>query len=224
MKPRSWTAAAMSALLGMGAIGLVAVPAVASEGHAHANAAAQKGAKPTPAAFDQAVRKLWEDHITWTRLFIVSASAGLPDLDATTTRLLQNQEDIGDAIKPFYGDEAGSQLTALLREHILTAADLLNAAKAGDSSAVDAATTTWYANADDIAAFLAAANPKYWPEADVKAMMHEHLDLTLQEAVAHLEGRYADDVAAYDRVHEAILQMADMIADGIVKQFPRQFA
>ena len=84
MKPHGWTAAAMSALLGMGTIGLAAVPAAAADGHAHVHATAQKEAKPTPAAFDQAVRKLWEDHITWTRLFIVSASAGLPDLDATT--------------------------------------------------------------------------------------------------------------------------------------------
>ncbi|HEX5097168.1 MAG TPA: hypothetical protein VFX21_14175, partial [Acidimicrobiia bacterium] len=135
------------------------------------------------AQFDRDMRKLWEDHITWTRLFIVSASADLPDLQATTDRLLRNQTDIGDAIKPFYGDAAGNQLTALLRTHILTAADIVAAAKAGDDAAVDEATTAWYANADDIAAFLSQANPKQWPFAEMRTMMRDHLDLTLAEAV-----------------------------------------
>src|SRR5262245_8661468 len=87
---------------------------------------------PQRLAFHDDMRKLWEDHITWTRLFIVSFAAGLPDTDPTAQRLLQNQTDLGNAIKPFYGDAAGNQLTALLHDHILIAADLLTAAKAGD--------------------------------------------------------------------------------------------
>ncbi len=156
-------------------------------------------------------------------MFIVSASADLPDLQATTDRLLRNQTDIGDAIKPFYGDAAGNQLTALLRTHILTAADIVAAAKAGDDAAVDEATTAWYANADDIAAFLSQANPKQWPSAEMRTMMRDHLDLTLAEAVAHLQGRYTDDVAAYDQVHDEILAMADMLSSGIERQFPSHF-
>jgi len=80
-------------------------------------------------AFQAAMRKLWEDHITWTRLFIVSAAADLPDKGPTTNRLLQNQVDIGNAIKPYYGDAAGEKLTVLLKEHITTAAELVAAAK-----------------------------------------------------------------------------------------------
>jgi hypothetical protein len=82
------------------------------------------------------MRKLWEDHVTWTRLYIVSVAAGLPDKDATAQRLLQNQVDIGNPIKPFYGDDAGNKLTALLKEHIMGAVDLLAAAKAGDQPKV----------------------------------------------------------------------------------------
>ena len=52
------------------------------------------------AAFHDAMRKLWEDHITWTRVFIISASGDLPDKATATDRLLQNQVDIGNAIKP----------------------------------------------------------------------------------------------------------------------------
>ena len=194
---------------------------------AAAPAAPHHGATGTRAAFHDAMRKLWEDHITWTRGFIVSAAtqdAGLADLQPTVDRLLANQPDLGNAIKPFYGDAAGDRLTALLREHIVIAADLVGAAKAGDADATQDASDRWYANADEIADFLSAANPKHWPQAEMRSMMRSHLDLTLAEAVARLQGRYADDIAAYEQVHLEILEMADMLSDGIVAQFPGAFA
>ena len=175
------------------------------------------------ADFRNAMRKLWEDHITWTRLFLVSAVADLPDKGPTTQRLLQNQADIGNAIKSFYGDAAGDKLTALLKEHIVTAADLVAAAKANEAAKMEDAKKRWYANADEIAAFLSGANPKNWPLADLKSMLHEHLDLTTGEVVARLKGDWAADIAAYDKIHEQILNMADVLSTGIIKQFPKKF-
>lgn len=175
-------------------------------------------------ALGSSMRKLWEDHVTWTRLFIISAEAGSPDTDATAKRLLQNQVDIGDAIKPLYGDAAGTQLTALLRAHILTAGDLIAAAKAGDTAKVATTKARWYTNADQIADFLAKANPTNWPAGEMRQMMREHLDDTLAEAVDHLKGNFAADVADYDKVHVQILSMADMLTAGIVAQFPKQFS
>jgi hypothetical protein len=166
------------------------------------------------------MRKLWEDHITWTRLFMVSALADLPDKAATTERLLQNQTDIGNAIKPFYGDAAGSKLTTLLEEHILIAADIVGAAKANESAKLDAAKARWSANADEIAAFLSGANPKHWPAADMKSMMRDHLQATTVELEARLKKDWKADVAAYEKVHSQILKMADMLSEGIIKQFP----
>jgi hypothetical protein len=174
-------------------------------------------------SFRNDMRQLWEDHIVWTRLAIISLADGLPDQDATVARLLQNQADIGDAVKPFYGDGAGEQLTALLHEHITIAAELVLAAKAGDAAAVDDASARWYANADEIAALLNSANPDAWPLDHMQAMMGEHLDLTLAEAVARLSGDYAADVAAYDAIHGQILEMADMLSLGIINQFPKRF-
>ena len=205
------------ALLGFGAAAL-------GNPQAHADA---HNAGATRTAFHDAMRVLWEDHIVWTRQFIVSAATekkNLPDTGPTVDRLLANQTHIGNAIKPFYGDAAGDALTKLLREHILTAADIIAAAKAGDDAAVDTAVTAWYANADAIATFLSEANPQNWPLDEMKAHMKSHLDLTLEEAVARLEGRYADDIAAYDKVHADILEMADMLSDGIIAQFPSSFA
>jgi hypothetical protein len=65
-----------------------------------------------------AERKLWIDHVGWTRNFIVSDLAALPDKEILLQRLLKNQDDIGASIKPYYGDESGNKLTKLLREHI----------------------------------------------------------------------------------------------------------
>lgn len=180
-----------------------------------------KGSKE--AALHDSMRKLWEDHIVWTRAFIISAVAGSPDKDAATQRLLQNQVDIGNAIKPFYGNAAGDQLTALLKDHIVIAADVVTAAKANDKPKLDDANKRWFANADQIAAFLSKANPKNWPEADMRTMMHDHLRLTTNEAVARIQGDWAADVKAYDAVHEQILHMADGLSMGIVKQFPDKF-
>jgi hypothetical protein len=173
-------------------------------------------------AFHDAMRKLWEDHITWTRVFIISAAGDLPDKATATDRLLQNQVDIGNAIKPYYGDAAGNKLTTLLKEHITTAAEIVAAAKAGDKSKQDDATKRWYANADQIADFLSGANPKNWPQAEMRSMMHDHLDLTTKEVVARLHGDWAGDVAAYDSVHQQILNMAGL-SMGIINQFPKKF-
>jgi hypothetical protein len=173
--------------------------------------------------FRNDMRQLWEDHIVWTRLFIVSSAADLPDAGPTTDRLLANQAHIGNAIKPFYGDAAGDQLAALLREHILGAAAVLSAAKAGETAAFEAARDAWYVNGEQIAAFLTAANPENWPADETGHHMRMHLDLTLAEAADRLAGNFNQDISDYDAVHQAILEMADFLSLGIIHQFPQQF-
>jgi hypothetical protein len=173
--------------------------------------------------FQDAMRKLWEDHIQWTRNYIISVAADLPDTDLVAERLLQNQDDVGNAIRPIYGNEAGDQLTQLLRDHIMGAVDILTAAKAGDTAGMDAAVGAWRTNADDIATFLNSANPDNWPLEELKAQMQMHLDLTLEEAQARLGGDFEADIAAYDQVHEHILGLADILSDGIIAQFPDMF-
>jgi hypothetical protein len=164
--------------------------------------------------FRRDMRALWEDHITWTRLFIVSAVDGLGDIDATAARLLRNQTEIGDAIKPFFGEAAGSRLTELLNDHILTAGDLIAAAKKGDDEAVAKHSKAWYRNGDDIADFLADAG--IGSRGELRSMMKGHLDTTLDQAVARLSGDYEAEIAAYDEVRSHIHHMSDALADGIL--------
>jgi hypothetical protein len=174
-------------------------------------------------ALRQNMRKLWEDHVTWTRLAIISLTSGSPDTEATVGRLLRNQDDVGDAIEPFYGKAAGEALARELRSHILIAADVIAAAKAGDQAALADAQARWTANADGIAARLSSVNPRHWKLATMKRELHMHLALTTDEAVARLGGDWAGDVAAYDKVHVHMLHLADLLSEGLVEQFPRRF-
>jgi hypothetical protein len=198
-----------------------------SAGHADRASTSAMAAGPKlsakAVAFRSAMDKLWEDHITWTRMVIVDFAAGLPDLPTAEARLLRNQADIGNAIKAYYGRAAGNKLTGLLRTHILEAVPVLHAAKAGDDAKLTEALATWNANATQIAAFLSKANPRNWPLGMMRTMMKQHLALTTKEAAARLQGNWAADVAAYDQVHAEILQMAAMLSDGIIRQFPRRF-
>src|SRR3954452_20643700 len=193
--------------------------AVAADHH-HA---ATPAATARQQALHDGMRKLWEDHITWTRLAIVTFAAGDKDLQATETRLLRNQTDIGNAIKPYYGAKAGRQLTALLKDHITGAVALLVAAKNGDNAAIAKAKAAWYANGNQIADFLAKANPHNWPRKTMRPMMKEHLDVTLKEAVDELTGKYAASVRDYESIHHHILAMADGLSNGIIRQFPARF-
>jgi hypothetical protein len=195
------------------------------DAHAHGNAPQHTEAPValTPAALRSELRVLWEDHIVWTRLAIISLTTGSPDTQATVARLLKNQADIGNAVKPFYGKSAGNTLTAELRKHILIAADVVAAAKAGDQAKLADAQARWRQNADDVARVLNSVNPRFWKLSAMKAEMYKHLALTTQEAVARLQGNWSADVAAYDRIHHHILHMSDLLADGLVKQFPKRF-
>jgi len=206
-------------------LALVAAAAIAAPG-ATASAAPAHAAAPAHikvANLEAQMRVLWEDHIMWTRMVIADFAAGSLSLHASEARLLRNQTDIGNAIKPFYGAAAGNALTQLLRTHILEAVPVLAAAKAGDRAKLAAAQKTWKANATSIAAFLSHANPENWPLPEMRAMMLTHLDLTTREAAARLQGKWAQDVAAYDAVHREILAMSDMLSMGIVSQFPERF-
>jgi hypothetical protein len=197
-------------------------------------AVAQNAATPAPQAgataaqspadtLHQNMRKLWTDHVVWTREFIIAATENPPDVKAVTDRLMKNQEDIGSAVGTVYGDAAGQKLTTLLKEHIAIAADLVKAAKAKDTAKQTQADQKWHKNAQDIADFLSQANPN-WPKATLMDLLNMHLSTTADEVNARLKKDWDADVKAFDAVYSHILKMSDALSDGIVKQFPQKFA
>lgn len=168
------------------------------------------------------LRRLWADHAIWTRQYIVAFAGDTPDAGPAANRLLKNQEHIGAAIVPFYGEPAGAKLTDLLKQHIMIAVDLLKAAKAGDDVAFQREDQRWSRNAEDLATLLSGANPN-WPKNDVLDLLNVHLKLTKDEAVARLTGKWDDDVVAFDDIFTEIMTVSDTLADGIMKQFPDRF-
>ncbi len=169
-------------------------------------------------------RKLWEDHITWTRMVIIGVFDSLPGSDHYVSRLLQNYEDMEDALAPYYGEDAAEEFGELLKEHLTIAAEILGAAKAGDSERVDRLVESWRENADALATQMNEMNPSHWSLDETRAMWREHLDVTLVEATTHLAGDFAGELASWERVHDGALMMADLFSHGVIRQFPRSFA
>jgi len=183
----------------------------------------EKVALKSPADdFKATMRQLWEEHIMWTRNVIICLVDDAPGGSQAVARLLKNQDDLGNAIKTYYGETAGKKLTALLYPHIRISAEVIKAAKAGNNAALADANKRWYANADEISTFLSKANPN-WQLEELKIMMNGHLKLTTEEAVVRINKNYDADIRAFDAAHIAILKMADMLSEGIVKQFPEKF-
>ena len=205
--------------------GIVAL-LLASSGSSANQSRAASGAPLASAkarAFHDHMRRLWEDHGAWTHMVIVSFVGNLPNLAAEEHVLLHNQVEIGNAVKPYYGKAAGHKLTVLLKEHILGAVKVLEAAKSGSASKLKKAERAWFANGREIADFLHSANPRFIPRKAAREMMRTHLEQVIQQATDELEGHYRASARDYKPYITHILMMADTISSGIVKQFPGRF-
>lgn len=166
--------------------------------------------------------KTMEQHTVWTRATIVSLVFDLPDASFVTNRLLQNPVDFGNLFSIYYGDRAGTKLSDLLRDHLVIAAELVKAAKAGDNEAAVEIEKRWYTNGDQIAAFLGSIN-LYWSEEVWRRMIRMHLDLVKTEAVTLITGNYQEEGSIYDQLETQALEMADVMTQGIIRQFPARF-
>jgi hypothetical protein len=177
--------------------------------------------KTSRLAYHDEWRKLWEDHITWTRVVIIGILDGRPGTNVYVDRLLQNYEDMEDALAPYYGDEA-EVLGDLIKDHLVIAAQILQALH-NTGQPPQALIDSWYANGNAIAVQMNKMNPQFWPLEETEQMWVEHLDATLEEATDHFTGNFAGEVAAYDKVHDLALEMADFFSNGVIKQFPSNF-
>jgi hypothetical protein len=163
-------------------------------------------------------RRLWTEHVLWTRSVIVSIAFSLPDLPFVTQRLLRNPVDFADEFRPLYGERIALRFQELLTEHLVIAAELVTAAKAGDAALVENLRRKWYANAEEIARFLAAINP-FWSECVWRNLLFDHLRMTEDEAVQILTGRYEESIEEFDAIQAEALKMADVMSCGIIRQF-----
>lgn len=178
---------------------------------------------PAELALYTAMMELWTEHMEWTYA-TVSAFASGKGLTPTLTRLLQDQTDIGNAIKPYYGAAADNELSRLLHAHIMGYVPLLEAAKAGNAAKVKSDFAAILANGVRIGKFLHAANAKNWSAVQMGQMMSIHNRQTLQYASDLLKGDYRAAIVEYGRAEAHMWQMARMLTNGIIAQFPQKFA
>lgn len=168
------------------------------------------------------MRLLWEQHVYWTRMVILSIAFGLPDAEFVSNRLLRNPKDFEAALRPFYGEDIAARFAELFASHLTIAAELVTAAKEGNSAAAADAEKRWYANANQIASFLGGINP-YWSVQEWQKMLNDHLAMTKTEAVDILTQKFTDSIGVFENIEQEALAMADTMTQGIVKQFPQNF-
>src|SRR4051812_36189609 len=220
---RRFTLASLIAVAGMTVVLAVSGTRESDAAGSHDHGAAVTLHTKKQVAFHDEMRALWEAHGSWTHMVIVSFAGNLPNLPAEEQVLLHNQVDIGNAVKPYYGAAAGNKLTKLLQEHINGAVTVLHAAKSGDKGALSQAESAWFANGREVADFLHAANPRLLPRRAARRMMAVHLNQVIEQAVDELTGDYAAGARAFGPYIHHILDMADMISGGIIRQFPSRF-
>jgi hypothetical protein len=167
-------------------------------------------------------RKLWTDHVIWTRALIMAVSESFPDTQLITKRLFQNPKDFEIQFVKYYGIEKAKKFSNLLTEHLTIAGDLVVASKKQDINLVNQLDKNLYKNADEIAKFLNSIN-KYWDEKEMKKIMYDHLDLIKAEANYILKNKYQESIKIFDKIQNQALKMADMYTEGIMKQFQNEF-
>lgn len=172
---------------------------------------------------NKAMRKLWSAHMYWTLLTVDAFYNDPKGINAKLQRLLQNQKDIGEAIVPYYGQAAGDKLTELLKIHIQGAVPVLQAAKSGDKAALDKAVKDWYANAKEIGDFLSTTNSKNWMTKDAESALEMHITHTIAYSVNILKSDYTNSFIGFEQALDHMLHLADILSDGIAKQFPEKF-
>ncbi|GGG73029.1 glycosyltransferase [Paenibacillus radicis (ex Gao et al. 2016)] len=201
---------------------LSAIPAEAHTEKSHHTRDHKGCLSPKAAKLFEKWQKLWIEHALWTNNYIVSNLEGLDNKEQVLARLLRNQRDIGDAIKPYYGEVAGDQLGKLLTEHIMTGGKVFAALQSGNEADLQQANKAWYGNADEIAALLSGLNP-HWSEKQLKDLLYQHLQLTAADVVANLHKEWEQSIHIYDDGQDHLILLANVLAEGILKQFPDQF-
>jgi hypothetical protein len=181
-----------------------------------------EGPKITVAELSNWVHRLWDEHVLWTRLTIISIANNLPDTELVINRLLNNATQFGFLFANFFSQEIARRFALLMREHLVIAVELVRAAKRGDTEEVARLEKEWYRNADEIARFLSEINP-HWSEEEIKRMMHEHLALTENEAVAILNNRWEESIDLFSKIEHQAYMMANTYIEGLVAQFPDRF-
>ncbi len=181
------------------------------------------GISPEYVMLQNRQRTLWEQHVMYTRMVIMTIADSLSDDAEVTKRILQNPQDFANLYRKYYGDNVARHIAELWTEHLVIAKEMFQSLKKGKSEAAAEAEKRWYENARDIAEYYSTFNPFYNRDM-LEKMMFAHLDIVKKEFDARLAKRYTDDIAAYDEGERQALGMADFFSQGIAKQKSSMFS
>lgn len=186
----------------------------------------EEAVRLTPKAVELrlALRSLWGDHIFWVRNEVLTTKLG--DKEAAKVadeQVVQNAKDIANAIVPYYGKEAGDKLFTLLAGHYTAIKDYMNASFSSNKGAMDAAKDKMLKNADEIATFLNSANPKNWPKEALVSALDAHGGYHMAQISQINAKNFSAEAKTWEAMRDQVYQIADVLASGIVKQFPQRF-
>lgn len=157
-----------------------------------------------------ALRKLFTDHA----VYMVFLLKGIVDLTSDTqvflTRLLRNQVDIGDQLKPIIGTDNGNKVTAVLTKHIKLAGSVITAETENDRN-LNLIIQDLFTNSADVAQVLSSLNPQLLPYAATKQMFDIHNQFVIDMTVARINGDFNREQQLYDGYYNEILAMSDAI-------------
>ncbi len=176
------------------------------------------------AELQMTLRDLWVGHIFWVRSVVFATKFG--DTEAAKTaeqNVVNNAKDIAAAVGSFYGKEASDKLFGLLAGHYGAIKEYLTASMAGSKEGKDAAVEKLKKNAEEIAVFLNGANPKNWPKDTLVSLMLAHGGHHIAQIDAVVAKDYEGEARTWEAMKKHIYTIADALAGGIEKQFPKKF-
>jgi hypothetical protein len=170
-----------------------------------------------------ALRDLWTGHIFWVRNVVVTTKYG----DAAAAKVAEGQvvdnaRSIANAVIPYYGQEAADKLFGLLAGHYGAVKEYMNAAFEDKKEEQKTTVGKLEKNVDDMATFLSGANPN-WPKSALISALATHVVHHVTQIDSINAKLYASEAQIWAVMKDHTNGLADVLAEGIVKQFPMRF-
>lgn len=166
---------------------------------------------------------LWSEHMQWTYTVVDYFFHNPEGLGPQVNRLLQNQQDIGDAMGEHFGNQHGDDIADLLTTHILDAVPVLTAAQEGDDEALAESLDIWYENAQDVGDKFAEMNPEFWGQNELRDVWKTHITQTVTYSVDLLMDDFDQSIIDYQTALNHMINFSDILTQGIADRFPEKF-
>ena len=164
------------------------------------------------------LRELWIWLAIRSRSLIVSASAGLRDIQAITDVLSALPESFSAELGKYFEPQEADRFAELLQEFISTTEALIAAEKSDEERMTGQETANLYRDAGRIASYLASINP-YWNRQNLEELVVDYIEILLAGLVARMSGDYRREMTIFEYLLAQAVKIADYLAEGIARKF-----